>query len=140
MKYVFTFLFVSITCISFGQLKAKHTGWYQGEMKAFTLYQNIKNVDDQADFIKIEASSICLFLHENSFTLYIAGQKNMQGTFEVQTISKKEQHLLLKSFNLGTFRFILDTKKKFLILTDKEQQPPVIMQKLKKKAQRSACG
>jgi len=139
MKYVFTFLFVSITYISFGQLKTKNAGWYQGEMKAFTLYQNIKNVNDQADFIKIEASSICLFLHENNFQLYVS-DRTIQGTFEVQTSTKKEQRLLLKSLDFGTFQFILNTKKKFLILTDKEQQPPVIMKKLKKKAQRSACG
>lgn len=136
MKYVFTFLFVSITYISFGQLKTKNAGWYQGEMKAFTLYQNIKNVNDQADFIKIEASSICLFLHENNFQLYVS-DRTIQGTFEVQTSTKKEQRLFLKSLDFGTFQFILNTKKKFLILTDKEQQPPVIMKKLKRK---KACN
>lgn len=136
MKYVFTFLFVSITCISFGQLKAKNAGWYQGEMKAFMLYQNIKNVNDQADFIKIDVSSVCLFLHENNFQLYVA-ERTIQGTFEVQINTKKEQRLLLKSLDFGTFQFILNTKKKFLILIDKEQQPPVIMKKLKRK---KACN
>lgn len=132
MKYIFSIIILLIFSYSFGQLKKKNIGWYNGESAEFTLYQNIKEVKSKDDFIDVESSKICLYIANDGYKMRI-GKQEISGNITITPITKKEVRLQLGSYDFGQFDLLLHTKKKYIILSGKGQQPSNLLVKLKKK-------